>query len=366
MSSHPPHRELLSKLAIFLLPLLVLACCEVAVLPIDFYNFRCWEALTTATPLRVLLVGPFYPNRHLERNEQGDLGHGTHWGRERRVEWKTDDYGFRTSSSRNAANVVVLGDSIVAGTGLTQRDTICEALARRTGSTVYPYAPSNINKYLADFKYRKSPPRVLVFMPLERSLGEITSLWSDRSHVMFGLVRFPSTEVGAIRDGIVMLDRLLRFSTIHYARSRLLSTSVQPVLSSEGELLFRDGDAANRDHESSETRRVVGILRQFDARLRSLGTRLVFAPVPNKETVYFDRLPSRQRAHWISDILEELRKDGIVVVNLQNEYERFRQTDSEMLYQVDDTHWSARAVNVAADALAPHLSDLPIQFEPSR
>lgn len=105
----------------------------------------------------------------------------------------------------------------------------------------------------------------------------------------------------------------------------------------------------------------------FRDQLAGRGIRLVVMPVPNKESVYPERLTQRAASLRglmspnTREFLERLAGAGVEVIDLFKEFERARQAESGReipLYLSQDTHWSPAGVEVAARATAQRLLSL--------
>ena len=106
----------------------------------------------------------------------------------------------------------------------------------------------------------------------------------------------------------------------------------------------------------------------FRDQLAARGIRLVVMPVPNKESVYPDRLTPRAGplrgvvAPRTEDLLDRLRAADVEVINLFEEFGRRRQqtgpASEASLYLTQDTHWSPAGVDLAAKAVARRLLEL--------
>lgn len=100
--------------------------------------------------------------------------------------------------------------------------------------------------------------------------------------------------------------------------------------------------------------------------LAARGIRLVVMPVPNKESIYPERLTRRAvGAHPVlaprtQDLLARLRAAEVEVVDLFTAFAKARrETDSAApLYLAQDTHWSPAGVELAAHVVARRLTDL--------
>ena len=106
----------------------------------------------------------------------------------------------------------------------------------------------------------------------------------------------------------------------------------------------------------------------FRDQLAAHGIQLLVMPVPNKESIYPDRLTSRAEAPTgvlapeTRDVLRGLHAAHVEVIDLFQEFAEARQrggSGSEVpLYLAQDTHWSPAGVALAARAVARRLTAL--------
>ena len=112
----------------------------------------------------------------------------------------------------------------------------------------------------------------------------------------------------------------------------------------------------------------VAAIVDFRDQLAAYGIRLLVLPVPNKDSVYPDRLSSRAKnlqgvlATRTREILAKLKEADVEVLDLFQEFRKARQpsgsTYQAPLYLAQDTHWSPAGVALAAKAAAHRLIDL--------
>ena len=112
----------------------------------------------------------------------------------------------------------------------------------------------------------------------------------------------------------------------------------------------------------------VAAIVDFRDQLARQGIHLLVMPVPNKETVYPDRLTRRAKpghvvvAAGTRELLERLQAAQVEVIDLFKEFEMARQqgdsNSSVPLYLAQDTHWSPLGVDLAAKAAARRLVEL--------
>jgi hypothetical protein len=103
----------------------------------------------------------------------------------------------------------------------------------------------------------------------------------------------------------------------------------------------------------------------FRDQLAARGIQLLVVPVPNKESIYPDRLSPGTAAEpgllapRTREFMDKLRAGDVEVVDLFAEFTRARnepeRETNEPLYLAQDTHWSPAGVEVAAEAVARRL-----------
>ncbi len=106
-------------------------------------------------------------------------------------------------------------------------------------------------------------------------------------------------------------------------------------------------------------------IAEFQDELALRGIRLLVVPVPNKESVYPEKLTSRAanlhgiRSGQTSDLLDRLSLAGVETVDLFAEFAQAKQRQTNPadgpLYLVQDSHWSPSGVAVAARAVVSRL-----------
>ncbi|MGB7341751.1 MAG: hypothetical protein WBC91_22835 [Phototrophicaceae bacterium] len=325
-------------------------------LPVDFFNFRVWEALL---PHKLTFDGIFYPNHYIQKIEHGDLGLRTSYSVDYPVIWQTDGYGFRYSGGElEAIDLVIIGDSFTVGSSLTQSQTLAAQLTTDT-SIVYPYAPATINQYLSDGRFVDNLPEYVLVQRVERNLGRpfcIGAIPEPR----------PISEPANIWDHIsIQLD--IAYRTREYA-NRYISSQFNelrpPIVNPDTRMLFLSGSIRPPDLDIALlTEQMLRCQQWFQDR----GSTLIFMPVPDKETIYFEDIPMasradlniEQRQQVLRNLIASTSTAGIPTIDLLSAFTTAADTD-RIIYQLDDTHWNADGVSLAAPLInAIIISDTP-------
>jgi hypothetical protein len=103
----------------------------------------------------------------------------------------------------------------------------------------------------------------------------------------------------------------------------------------------------------------------FKKQLEARGIKLLLVPVPNKESIYPDRLSKRAvpaggpLSPSTREVMKRLREAQVEVVDLFAEFSHARSKEQSVpLYLAQDTHWSPAGLELAAKAVSTRLLEL--------
>jgi hypothetical protein len=114
---------------------------------------------------------------------------------------------------------------------------------------------------------------------------------------------------------------------------------------------------------------VLRAILSFRDELKSRGIELLVMPVPGKPSIYPDKVTSRMEGRAAElrsptlELLAEMNRQGVATVDL---FAAFRQAradaptgnNANALYLAQDTHWTPRGAQLAAETVAQRLRDL--------
>ncbi len=358
---------ILKFIAIFI-PFMIAIGIEVLILPPDFFTFRVWEALR----IKKFLSGKFYPNMVITKVEEGDLAAHTIFAYKRKVTWITDRYGYRKeNTNRHKHEIVLIGDSNVAGCGLTQEDILSEVLEKRLMVSVYPLAPANVNTFFKDWRFKKYPPHVVIIASIERGICDLPRAKAFSKKTPTILERQLSELGGNMESQILdnrfiqfvgkSIDRMYKENMLYSLRARLrrivssqsYNINYQSISTKDGFVFFIQGSKANKDVSKDEFDRAVYVIKTYNEFLKGKGIRFIFLPIPNKENIYYKYLQT-EKPIFLKQLISTLRNLGIETIDTQKAFDDAFQK-GPALYQRDDTHWSAQGVKIAADLIEQTL-----------
>jgi len=351
---------------------------EMFILPINFFTFRTWEALM----VKEFLPGSFYPNMKISMIEAGgDLGRHTRFAVKKKVQWETDRYGYRKHDAGiNRYQIVILGDSAIAGTGLTQEDMLSEVLERRLKINVYPFTPSNyplVDSFLNTKRFADNPPDIVILERIEKKIPELPDIipnynnrhkysWLGQRWRYF-LDRHPYFAI--------LLDRIFKNNMGYYFKSRIEIMAQYPaqllIKASKREynppgavqsiandkMLFLketvDSMAINKEIPPEEIEKIAEVITSYARMFKERGIRFIFLPIPNKENIYYEHLPieNKTKPKFLRNLILRLQNKGIEVIDTQKAFDEALRQNNSLLYQTDDTHWNSNGVRITADLI---------------
>jgi lysophospholipase L1-like esterase len=289
----------------------------------------------------------------------GDLAHHTPFAIPKRVKWMTDRYGFRKKDLEGTKpRVVIVGDSNILGSRLTQEEMFSEVLEERLKVPVYPYAPvGSINAFLKDSRFERQPPEIVILSIVERNIIDLSAAKQPKKRVggqFFFKWRDRFQEIRWVQVAGVFLDRLCKMNMLHYVRARIGKGPVEvfrPVPSRFGPMYFLQGEAANREVPEDRFEKAIEALEACKNVLEERGIRFIFAPIPNKESIYYEYLPKGRRPVFLEHLVRELKKREIGTIDSQKAFEDEYRKNGTLLYFLDDTHWNEDGVRLMADLI---------------
>jgi alginate O-acetyltransferase complex protein AlgJ len=347
-------RKFFTKITFFVLvPLAIVAFLEI-ILPSTLFTHRPWESLAfkTQVPSRMY----FYPNAKSGMIATGDLCHHTIFSIRKKEFWITDKLGFRNNEFVEKADILIIGDSFMAGSTLTQDDLLSNKLINLTQNKykVYCMAPSSFTRfdYYFNLGFIKKP-KLIIFSKVERENPEPISLYlpSTRNKLDDKFIRV--FELGKLNVAIDKIFKFLPFqwlyARIHNSKGGGIQSAINP------HMFFFQGNTQKirTDEDLQINARTIGSYKKY---CDSLGIEFLYVPMPNKETVYYDLVPFNKQPDYLLRLDSILLSLNISTVNTLKIYNNFRKSDTALLYHLDDTHWNSKATALISKAIMNTVS----------
>jgi len=339
-------------LFIFTIPILFIGILDSVILSPVFFANRVWEGLS----FNDVMSMPFYPNQSIKMAEIGDLGFHTKAAVVKNVVWKTDRLGFRNDSVVLDPDILIVGDSFVAGSTLTQDSTLTNTLIRLTNHNykIYNIAPVPFNTCVSLLnKGIIKKPKLIICVSVERFMGMITDTLEDlkfnNSYILNQ--KYPRL--------YTTIDRFRKFTSMQWFNARFKNrkgigfpSKVNP------KMLFFEG-THSIDNDSILYHESIKSITLCNEKCKKWGVKFIYIPMPNKETVYWDLVPYSKQPNLLFLVASALNKLGIENINPLPVYNREKKK-GRWLYNLDDTHWASPAVNVLAKEIVHYIDSTKI------
>jgi len=344
--------QFLKRLLIFiLLPISILWIVEVFCLPINYFTHRNWEALLLHS--KIPLYGPFCPNVKIKSIEVGDLAYNSEFAIDKNVIWKTDELGFRNEAVIKEPDILIIGDSFIAGTSLSQEQTFTNQLSKEYEGKlkIYDIAPSSFSYWVRLMEQGTlKKPKYVIFSCVERFIPEFFVPTKNNFDSCRERVKSEIREIGLAP----IADRLTRFYSLKWVAARIRNnkgTGIQSGINKN--MFFLHGKSVEERNDNDINKEVEAIV-SYKKYCDSIGVKFLFLPMPNKETVYYDLVPLPHQPNFLFKVNVLLNEKGISAVNTLAIYNKSR-ANNKFLYQLDDTHWNSYGINVVVKAVKEKL-----------
>ena len=278
--------------------------------------------------------------------------------------FSTDGLGFRNPPNflqSNCPSALLVGSSFSIGASVTDEQTLSVRLSQLSGRGIYNAGglePASANSIRALAQRLNMRGGVVIYEFLERNNIPKPVREHPIAQGPIDLFAWPA-----------MAATKAHWQAIKPSRLRILAQQNDWALPNYSPFVaakpLRNGDAMLflRDHLKIKAERDVSTAATYFSWLADeLGKdnlSLLVALVPEKITVYRPLLLEGASAAaaekgYLDRVEEVLREQGIPVVNLAPVFRREAQIKfqrGEYIYHLDDTHWNARGISIAANEI---------------
>lgn len=319
------------KCCLFIIPIIGMLSAEIF-LPVDTFTHRPWEALLFRSNNTIY----FYPNQQINSKSVGDLCHHTPFAIKKNENWITDKLGYRNNTFIKQADVLIIGDSFIVGSSITQDSTITNLLSKKINSEVYNISPAGFEDFidLLESDVIKKP-KTIIFSLVENSIP----LPLKVSKKKIFREKVTSTEI--------IKDKLQRLYSIKFLNSRMCGKKGEGVRGkTDTTMFFLNGEKQN--YHNDKVYAIANTIRTYKTFCDSLGVKFIFLPIPNKETVYYDKIPLAIQPNYLFKLDSVLREYQIETLNTLKLFNNHRKLNSSIIYHLDDSHWNATGVELVS------------------
>ena len=327
-----------------MLPIIGLISVEMF-LPFDSFTHRPWEALLFRSNKTMY----FYPNQSLSNQSVGDLCHHTSFAIKKNEHWITDALGYRNNSLIKNPEVLIIGDSFIVGSSITQDSTITNVLKDKLNRSVYNIAPVGFQDFIELLNQGViEKPKIIIFSLNERGIPSPIKLTETK--------RILANKT----TSSILFDKVKRLYSLKYINSRLRGKKGQGIKGKvDSSMFFLSVKEPNYSY--SKIKNVTKTIESYKDYCESIGIDFIFLPLPNKETVYFDKIPLKTQPCYLLKLDIVLRKRKIKTINTTEVFKNYRKSNSKLLYHLDDSHWNARGVKLISKIILEFINKDVVQ-----
>ena len=339
---------------LFFLPIITWLVIE-ASLPVTFFTYRHWEALSYST--FIPHQHHWYPNIESSKNAVGDLCHHTSHEIIKHEYWKTDQLGFRNDSLIRNADIILIGDSFVAGSGLSQEETITYQLNNLLDKNIRTYnlAPCSFSDFIVYHeKGIISTPHLIIFSIVERNIPDpIVYYTNTHSTHIKSFIK----ELFEVLQLNIYLDKAFKGYSLKWLNARIFGQKGKgiPGITKSG-MYFLNGK--NQLYTNKKLNPTISTLKSYKSYCEKIGSEFLFLPLPNKETVYYDMVPLQKQPNYLDSLDSLLKLNEIASYNTNETMIQYRAMNDSLIYHLDDTHWNAKGVQLVAKNLTKKIKSI--------
>jgi len=285
-------------------------------------------------------LGPFYPDMHIKRSDERGVNLGFRDAQPKTVEWYTDHDGFRNRprpTPVNSYDIVVVGDSNIAGANLDQKDTLSEVLERKCRCATFSYSSMPKISFSSDHRFQEKPLRAVV---VEIRTGE---MYSEQSLLWNFKASFEEPSSWRLSDFVVKISPLPRWLAI--LEDRFLKANMLQFVRSRLRLALKADDQGGREISVEQRKEFlfkVATLMDQESRRRDMQFVLLVIPQP-----VLDRT--------LDETIVRLKEAGVKVIAYLPHDKHSDWTDIDHFFSERDSHWREEAVVKSADKVLEAL-----------
>ncbi len=287
----------------------------------------------------------------------GELCHHTNYSVDKNVIWKTDKLGNRNDTHIESPDILIIGDSFVAGIAVTQDSTLTNQLQSLLAdrATVYNIAPatfSKIDSYLRLNRIKK--PKTIIYEFGERGIPKPFKFANIPPRSFRSKAKSIIQNSHFFTHVTIIMDKILRQYSLEWIRARILKKTGEGIPGVEGsKMFFYQGKDYKFLHNHLEE--ITHNILTYKEYCDSINCNFLLLPMPSKETVYYDYVPFEKQSDYLFKLDSLLEQNGVKSINALQIYNKHRENNTSLLYHLDDTHWNSTGVNLVAKEIANTL-----------
>ncbi|WP_374441855.1 hypothetical protein [Epilithonimonas sp.] len=347
-------KKFILRTFLFSLPFLAVEIAQ-AFLPINFFTHRLHEAIIYSSK-NIPHNYPIYPNQKGKMTGYGDLCFNTKYAIPKDESYITDELGFRNDKFIKNPDIIIIGDSYTMGATLNQSQLLANQMMKNSDHKYSVYGMAPVNFSILDKMLKLgviNKPKYIIYERVER--GEIPKLEHFKNSIADRL-DYNYKNLWALGNMNVFLDKIFRAYVNNYAKAKITGSKGTGTQSRVDEkLFFYNTKEINPSDEWMNIN--ISALESYKKYCDSIGSKFIYLPMPNKETIYFDKIPINKQPDYLMKTCRILKQKQIDYYPTVDFYNKFRSQDNRMLYQLDDSHWNALACELISKEMIKKIKN---------
>jgi hypothetical protein len=325
------------------------------------------------SPHQKLIIDPSFnflnypPNRTLLNQvvSKGDLtlfdNLSAEYSSDRKIDFITDNLGFRNSNFFSSGDIIVIGDSYVVGNGgVNQDDTVSSKLEKFTGKGVYnlgfPGDPFNYYHRLLKYDELINKSDGIVFFIFE---GNDLNCHSSATNTSFKANSFKNKLLNFTAYRVTIFDNTslykIGFGLYHRVYGVIFDNeqkTYRSIINGKKTAFLKNYVDILYDEEVCPKR-----LQEFSAIYDKYSRHIkMVVYIPTKGHIYFESLRNKKPSNIKIKVMHELAKRySIDFLDLTEHFQQNK--DKEILYFSDDSHWNSFGIDLAAKLISARLKN---------
>ncbi len=256
-----------------------------------------------------------------------------------------DPHGFRSVPYQSDRYpILIVGDSHVWGSGLSDHETLAWQLAERMHIPVYNGGKGYkmLEKLLSRDELKDTDLIIELVQSVMLSKANFSTAFNSPIQIL------PYQSISDLRkhkfaDLFTPKRYFIASKALRICSPEILLRTAKTLLKS----LLGISNIFDSKKTTDDLEFVVSEIAARSRKIQDLGHNYLFIPIPMQQAVMYDQI-TPSSVHWETELIRKLREKGVHAIDLTTPFLEHRK---EELYFPTDSHWNARGVALAVSKI---------------
>lgn len=299
------------------------------------------------------IYGNHFPNTKTTISEKGNLSYGTNSGVVKNYSVTIDNLGLRNDSVLRNPDIVLIGDSQIYCATIDQENILSKQIMDQTPWVVYNVNTSTPNVFAQLLEDRViSKPKWVIYERIEREIQDFHySINPFQGYVAKGMSFLAQNKYSQIITNFI--SKYTRQHLKEYLRTEFFGRTTFPKSIDDYDLFFHDGRNSSVEMSSERLEELTNDIVKVKDYFESRDINFAFMPFPNKETIYWEKVPYEHQPVFMNNLVSMLEKKGVKVIPT---HKFLLEKRNPYLYHKDDTHWNELGISIVAKEIVDFIN----------